>query len=97
MWHTQKIRLYFEFYKSTLAVNLFISFIWLFYSLGTFFISFCTFGLIAVFLFKEYYRKNEYYFYYNNSINRTTLFMFCFILNIIISIVIKILSHELLP
>lgn len=97
MWYSQKIRLYFAFYKSTLPVNLFISFIWLFYSLGTFFISFCTFGLIAAFLFKDYYRKNEYYFYYNNSISRNGLFLFCFTFNCVISMIIKILSYEILP
>ncbi|OJV67626.1 MAG: hypothetical protein BGO42_16470 [Flavobacterium sp. 40-81] len=97
MWHSKNLRLYFEFYKSTLAINLFISLIWIFNSLGTFFVSFCTFGLLAAFIFKEYYRKNDYFFYYNTHISRNSLFLFCFITNLFVCLIFKILSYEILP
>ncbi len=92
MFKKRKVFLFWEFYKSTLLINLSLSILiyLLTFDLVSFFNSFIFIGLFGNILFKENYRKNEYFFYYNNNFSKIELFVCCLILNIILSIVLKI-------
>ena len=83
----KKIKLYFEFYISTLLLNFFLtllSFIF-FNDISLSLVVFCTFGYISSILYIENFRKNEYYFYYNSNISKYKLVIFSFFLNILIT------------
>jgi len=83
-----KLTLHWEYFKSTLVLNLSTSVLLAFivsFSLITFpdppplhmvYIRCCMFGgpLICL-LYKEMSRKNEYYFYYNRGISKLSLFI----------------------
>jgi len=79
--------LYWAFYKSTVILNLCVSFIVAFVT-GQFFeffaISYATFGLIGVFLYKEIAFPLEFYFYYNRGITKIKLILFCLLVNILL-------------
>ncbi len=93
MLKKRKFLLFWEFYKSTLLINLPLSILiyLLTFNLTFFFNSFILIGLLGSILFKENYRKNEYFFYFNNSFSKAELFAYCLILNIILSIILKTL------
>ena len=86
------------FYKSTLAINLAVFIIGFFFGgfnyLNIFVLSF---GFVLSILFKEIYRKNEFLFYFNNGISKTSLIGFSFIFNTIFSgfliLIINLLFH----
>jgi hypothetical protein len=103
----QKVRLYWEFYKSTLILNLassvFLSFILM---LGmqmimkapppfiVIYIRCCMFGGPIVSLYyKETSRNNEYYFYYNKGISKISLLIITFIAYILIGILLLSILH----
>jgi hypothetical protein len=71
----------FEFFKSTLAINLAASFfVFLLGGLIAFNYSVLTFGFGLSLLFKEVNAKNEYVFYFNNKISKIQLWVYswCF-------------------
>ncbi|WP_160111129.1 hypothetical protein [Dysgonomonas sp. Marseille-P4361] len=55
--------------------------------------SWCLFGLPFTLLYKELARKNEYYFYQNAGISKVNLIAFTFMLYILFSVLIYILSY----
>lgn len=64
----------FEFFKSTIAINLAVSFfVFLFGGYIAFNYSILSFGFILSLLFKEVNSKNEYVFYFNNHVTRIQL------------------------
>ena len=85
------LNLYRAFYKSTVILNICVSFVIAFVT-GQFFaffaISYATLGLLAVFLYKEIAYPAEYYFYYNRGITKIKLIIFCFLVNIPLSTLI---------
>ena len=87
----KKTLLFFEYYKSTLPINLGFSVIGLMQGAAVFLTLFSTIGLFTAILFKEAFNKNQYYFYYNNGLNKVQLISFCFIMNVLISISITVL------
>lgn len=80
-----------EFYKSTLMINLAVSIFGLQDGIEAFFIFFCSIGLICSFIYKENFKKNEYYFYHNNGFSKQKLFIISLLINITISIIILFL------
>lgn len=72
-----KIRMYWAFYKSTLMINLFFSFIIsVFAGLIMFPVCFITGGPFMSFVYKEIARPNQYYFYNNRGISKFQLMIF---------------------
>ncbi len=66
----------FEFFKSTISINLVASFfVFLFGGSIAFNYSILSFGFVLSLLFKEVYSKNEYVFYFNNQISRIQLWV----------------------
>ncbi|MDP2162323.1 MAG: hypothetical protein Q8K02_17720, partial [Flavobacterium sp.] len=53
-------------------------------------VTLCFVGIPILFLFKELYRKNEYYFYYNNGVSKLQLFRSCLVFNFILAILIRV-------
>ncbi|PZX95130.1 hypothetical protein DOS84_00735 [Flavobacterium aquariorum] len=67
----------FEFFKSTLAINFAVSFfVFLFGGLIAFNYSVLTFGFALSLFFKEVNAKNEYVFYFNNTISKIQLWVY---------------------
>ncbi len=89
----KKLKLLFEFYKSTLPVNLIIIIISLLGGAESIFINLCVLGTLIIYIFKEFYRKNEYYFYFNNNVSILELYGFYFVVNLCISIVIFFINY----
>lgn len=81
-----------HFYKSTLIISIIVAALGLIRGIGIAMFLFCTFGLLANYIYRETFRKNEYYFYYNAGLYRWHLYGFCFIVNFIISIIILIIT-----
>ena len=87
--------LYWAFYKSTVILNIVVSFaialLGMVYG-GNFFIVFAgcfmSVGLLAALLYKEIDCSMEYYFYYNQSISKIKLIVFCLLFNILPSALI---------
>jgi hypothetical protein len=78
---SKKWRNLFEFFKSTIAINLSVSFVvLLFGGLIAFNYSVLSFGFVLSLFFKEVNAKNEYVFYFNNQISRIQLWVYswCF-------------------
>ena len=93
--------LYWAFYKSTLTLNIIVSFVIALVAMvygGNFFIvfavSFMSSGLFAVLFYKEIDCSLEYYFYYNQNISKIKLIVFCFLVNILPSALISMLAHH---
>ena len=88
----RNLKLKLEFYKSTLIINLIISVVFglLTKSVNAFGFSFTFIGFSVAFFYKEIYRKQEYYLYFNAGISRQQLVIFCFLLNCLLSILVKI-------
>ena len=87
--------LYWAFYKSTLTLNIIVSFVIALVVMvygGNFFIvfavSFMSSGLFAALFYKEINCPMEYYFYYNRSISKIKLVVFCLLANILPSALI---------
>ena len=96
--------IYWFFYKSTLTVNLTVSFAIGFLGIiwgGTFMafpVSFTTVGLFFALLYKETVCPNEYYFYYNRGISKIKLISICLLVNIVVSApLILIILHYVSP
>jgi hypothetical protein len=64
----------FEFFKSTLFINLSVCLVsLLFGGVDSFFFIFASFGFGMSILYKEVYRKNDYLFYANNGVSKIKL------------------------
>jgi hypothetical protein len=73
----QKANNIFEFFKSTLVINLAVCVLpILFLGLFTCKYTFLTIGFAASIAVKEFNSKNEYLFYYNNAISKTELWLY---------------------
>jgi len=97
---TEYFLLYWAFYKSTVILNMSVSLAIAFLAMaygGNFFNvfagSFMSLGLLAAFLYKEIDCPLEYYFYYNQSISKIKLIVFCFLVNILPSALILMIVH----
>ena len=88
----KKIKLYFEFYKSVILIYLILIVVSIAIDPSSIYLNLCFFGTAVVYIFKEFYRKNDYYFYYNMNIGKLSLFAFCFGLNFMVSTLILLLS-----
>jgi hypothetical protein len=103
-----KSKLYWEYYKSTLALSLSSSVIFAFIiSEGLknlpierlplyviFLFCFMFGGAFAAFFYKEVSRKGEYYFYYNRGISKMSLWVITEVTNILIGgMLINILNY----
>jgi hypothetical protein len=86
-----KLKLYWEFYKSVILINLTLIYVSLKYNYETIFVNLCFFAIPIIFIYKRYFRENEYYFYYNMNISKLNLFTFCFIVNFFIATAILII------
>jgi len=93
-----RIKLFWEFHKSTMMINWSISIAFsvvmfpLFFTLLPIFIM--TGGPIISLFYKEISKKNEYYYYYNRNISKISLIAVSMILNLFTGIIlIKIISH----
>lgn len=90
----RKITALFEFFKTTLAVNVAVSLLMLLFG-GTIAFNYCflSFGLLISFAVKEWNAKNEYLFYYNNQISKSELISYTWIMSFVALIMINILGH----
>jgi len=88
----RNLKLKLEFYKSTLIINLIISVVFglLTKSVNAFGFSFTLIGFSVALFYKKIYRKYEYYLYFNAGISKQQLVIFCFLLNCLFSILVKI-------
>lgn len=72
----RKVANIFEFFKSTLAVNIAVCVLpLLFNGLVAFNYAFLSYGFLLSLAVKEVNSKNEYLFYYNNQISKTQLWV----------------------
>jgi len=70
----------FEFFKSTLLINLIVCLVsLLFGGIDSFFFIFASFGFGMSVLYKEVYRKNDYLFYANNGISKLKLIVLSYL------------------
>lgn len=87
----------FEFYKSTLLINLAICVMpMLFLGFMVFKYVFLTVGFAVSLLFKELNSKNEYLFYYNNAISKTALWLYAWCFNFVTLIIISLVYNLIL-
>ena len=85
----KKLLTIFEFYKSTLPINLAISILPLIFGgIDTFISVFLTIGFFSSIFFKELNSKHEYLFYYNNTISKIQLWLISYIFNFILLVII---------
>ncbi len=87
----ERLKLLWEFYKSVFLINLFLMLVSLKFNPYTILVNLCVVAIAVIYIYKKYYRENEYYFYYNQSITKLFLFAFCFGLNFIISSIILLI------
>ena len=74
---SRKVANAFEFFKSTVPVNLGVSlFVFFFGGLIAFNYSFLSIGFLMSLVLKEVRAKNEYLFYFNNGISKKELWMY---------------------
>ena len=80
----RKIKLLLEFYKSLIFINLVVAAITLIFAPDLLLFNLTIIAIVLSVIFKEYYRNDEYYFYFNNNISKTNLYSFCLLANIIL-------------
>lgn len=84
----------FEFFKSTIAINLaFCVLPFLFGGLIAFNYSFLTVGLFVSLVVKEINSKNEYLFYFNNQISKGQLWLSSWAMSFVLLIIANISFH----
>ncbi len=77
----------FEFYKSTLPVNLMISLLPLLYGgIDAFSAVFTTFGFVSSIVVKEINHKDTYLFYYNNGLSKLRLWICAALINLMVTV-----------
>jgi len=83
----RKTRNVFAFFKSILPLNLAISTVSLLLTgISEFIITFITFGFIFSLAMKQFYKKSEYIYYYNNGLSRTQLWVFSYFMVVIFAL-----------
>lgn len=88
----RKLSNIFEFFKTTLVVNLAICTIAvLLGGFDYFFIMFLSFGFLMSIGFKELYRKNDYLFYSNNGISKVWLLILSYFMTFCTTILIALI------
>ncbi|RKR10562.1 hypothetical protein C8C83_2239 [Flavobacterium sp. 90] len=88
----RKLNNIFEFFKSTLVINLVVCAVAvLFGGFDYFFVYFLSFGFFMSIGFKELYRKNEYLFYTNNGLTKIQMLIFSYLLTCCVTIVIGLI------
>ncbi len=88
----RKLKNIFEFFKTTLLINLAVCCIGVLLSgFDYFFILFLSFGFLVSIAFKELYRKNEYLFYSNNGIAKIPLLLVSYFLTFCTAIFLALL------
>lgn len=88
----RKLNNIFEFFKSTLLINLAVCAIAvLLAGFDYFFILFLSFGFLMSIAFKEVYRKNEYLFYTNNGISKIHLLVFSYAMTFCVTILMGLI------
>ena len=88
----RKLSNIFEFFKTTLVVNLAICAVAvLLGGFDYFFIMFLSFGFLMSIGFKELYRKNEYLFYSNNGISKLWLLVLSYFMTFCATILIGLI------
>lgn len=89
----RKLSNIFEFFKTTLVVNLAICAIAvLLGGFDYFFIMFLSFGFLMSIGFKELYRKNDYLFYANNGISKIMLLVLSYFLTFCTTVLIGLVT-----
>ena len=83
---SKKLKILFAFYKSNAEINVSFFVIACFFAPESMILVMSVFANISVLLFQKFYRKHELYFYFNNQISEVQLFGFCFLLNVLVSI-----------
>ena len=98
------LALYWAFYKSTITLNISVSFAIAVTCMifgGNFFVvfagSFMSVGALVAFLYKEIFSPFEYYFYYNRGISKIKLIIFCLLFNILPATIILIIVNHVAP
>ena len=89
-------RLYLAFFKSTLVINIVVSFVvsMAFTDLAFFPVCFMTGGPLFSFFYKEVTHPNEYYFYHNRGISRYQLMGFTLAACVLLGVsTLIIISH----
>jgi len=82
----------FEFFKTTLVVNLAVCAIAvMFGGFDYFFILFLSFGFLMSIGFKELYRKNDYLFYSNNGISKLWLLILSYLITFCTTVLIGLM------
>lgn len=82
----------FEFFKTTLVVNLAVCAIAvMFGGFDYFFIMFLSFGFLMSIGFKELYRKNDYLFYSNNGISKLWLLILSYLITFCTTVLIGLM------
>lgn len=77
----------FEFFKSTLAINLSVSTVaLLFGGIEYFAFIFMSFGFVLSLVIKELNYKNDYLFYFNNGISKIRLLLFTYLISIVFTV-----------
>jgi hypothetical protein len=77
----------FEFFKSTLFINLSVCLVsLLFGGVDSFFFIFASFGFMISIFYKEIYRRNDYLFYANNGISKIKLIVFSYLFTVCLSV-----------
>jgi hypothetical protein len=105
LFNKKKVKLLLLFYKSNLTLNISLStiiagfsFLHPLYMLFGFGVCFMSAGSLFSLLYKEISKQKEYYFYYNNSISKKTLYLICIIGNFIVGfIIITIFNYAKRP
>jgi hypothetical protein len=88
----RKLANIFEFFKSTLTINLVVCAIPVFLGgYDYFFIYFLSLGFLMSIGYKELYRKNDYLFYSNNGISKIQLLVSSYILTFATTIILGLI------
>jgi hypothetical protein len=87
-----KVKPLIVFYKSTLTLSLSFASMTVIFGIQAFSIALMSGGTLCSLLYKELTLKNEYYFYYNLGISKTTLILTCCLVNILIGVMLIVIS-----
>lgn len=96
----KNIKLIWNFYKTLIWMNLTFSFFMTFYLktpssfFQKLFLVYVTTGFLFSLGYFEYFKKKEYYFYFNRSISKPKLYLFAAILNTAIGVFLLITAYH---
>lgn len=90
---SQRIPIYWLYYKSVFGYCFAFSLIGLFNSFATFLILFCTLALFIAIAIFEIRKKKEYLFYYNLNVSKTSLILWAFLINVAIALTLLLLWY----